>query len=500
MILRPTLNDIKIIGFYLSKIMIGIAIAMIVPFFVSIIYKEWNPCLDYLIGIFFSLSLAFIVNFLCYTKKKLLFKNALIITSLSWLVAMFLSAIPLFFSNHFYSYLDACFETMSGFATTGLSLACDLDHLAMGHNMWRHFIMFIGGQGIVIGVLLVIGKTTGALGMYIGEAREEKILPNILGTAKFIWIVSIFYVALSSIFLWISFCKGGLKWDLSLFHSIWIAMAGWDTGGFGPQSQNILFYHNFWAEVIIIVTMLTGAINFALHYVVWNGTKKEIYKNIEIKIFVMTIFFTFFITLIGLIKMADYNNTLILFRKGFFHLISAHTGTGYGTLYATQFSKNWTQLATYGLIIAMGIGGCACSTTGGIKTLRIGIILKVFYQQIKTTISSDMSIFISKIHHIKNLILDDAMAKNALLITFCYFIIYFLGTIVGMFYNYSFIDSLFESTSAAANVGLSCGITTPSMPCLLKIIYIFEMWAGRLEFVSIFAFIGFFVALIKGKK
>ena len=224
------------------------------------------------------------------------------VAALSWLVAMAISAIPLYLSSHYNSYLDSCFETMSGYATTGLSLANDLDGMAHAHNFWRHFTMFIGGQGIVVIALTFLFRgTAGAFRMYVGEARDEKILPNVIETARFIWLVSIVYLFIGGTALSVSAIAGGLAPGKAVFDSVCIFMAAWDTGGFTPQSQNILFYHNFAFELISVSIMLLGAINFALHYVVWTGNRREIYKNIEIITLFISIIATLSITALGLV-------------------------------------------------------------------------------------------------------------------------------------------------------------------------------------------------------
>jgi len=189
----------------------------------------------------------------------------------------------------------------------------------------------------------------------------------------------------------------------------------------------------------------------------------------------------------------------MLFRKGFYQLISGHTGTGYQTIYPAQFINDWNHLALVGVIIAMGLGGAVCSTTGAIKMLRVGIIFKALVEDIKRIILPEHAMVVQKFHHIKEIFLEDKQARAALIITLAYLVLYALGALVGMFFGHPFLNSLFESTSAAANVGLSCGITNAYMPAALKITYIFQMWAGRLEFMSVFTLIGFFVAAVKGK-
>jgi trk system potassium uptake protein TrkH len=291
----------------------------------------------------------------------------------------------------------------------------------------------------------------------------------------------------------------GMKTANAFFHGACIFMAAFDTAGFAPQSQNILYYHSLAFEVITIVIMLLGAMNFNLHYHLWTGDRREMWKNIETRTLCITILLTFLITVIGLSQVGSYPRALIMFRKGFYQLISGHTTTGYMTIYARQFINEWGNLALVGLICAMAFGGGTSSTAGGIKMLRIGIIAKALKQDLRRIILPERAIVEQRLHHLKEIFLEDKQVRAALLITVSYLALYGIGTLVGMFYSYPFLDSLFESTSAAANVGLSCGITTPSMPVGLKLTYIVQMWAGRLEFMSVFTLIGFFIAVIRGK-
>lgn len=500
MILRPRLEDLKIIGFYLGKIILGLALAMFIPIVTGLCFKEINPILDFAIAVAISVIIGILLVKICRTEKDLNWMQGMIVVSLSWIAAMFLSAIPLYLSGHYHSFLDSCFETMSGFTTTGLTLVQDLDHLSYTHNLWRHLGPFIGGQGIAIIVLsLFIKGTSGAFKMYVGEGRDEKLLPNVINTARFIWLISIIYLIIGTIGLGITGISIGLKPVNSFFHGACIFMAGFDTAGFSPRSQNILYYHSFIFEVVTIIIMIAGSLNFNFHYQLWIGNRKEMVKNIESRTFLISVMLTFFIVAIGLNQLGIYPQAIVLFRKGFFQLISAHTTTGYMTIYAQQFIAEWGNLALAGLICAMALGGCICSTAGGIKMLRVGIIAKAFKEDLKRIIMPGRAIVVEKFHHIKEIFLEDKQVRSVLIITLAYIILYVIGALVGMFYGYPFLESLFESTSAAANVGLSCGITNAAMPTALKVTYIIQMWAGRLEFISIFTLIGFLAAAFKGK-
>jgi trk system potassium uptake protein TrkH len=285
----------------------------------------------------------------------------------------------------------------------------------------------------------------------------------------------------------------------AFFHGACIFMTAFDTGGFAPQSQSILYYHSFWFEIITMIIMFLGALNFKLHYHLWIGKRNEILKNIETQTFFITIMVLFTITAAGLSQAGAYPKAIMLFRKGFFQLVSGHTGTGFQTIYPDQFVDDWNALASLGVICAMTLGGAVCSTTGAIKMLRIGIIFKAMVEDIKRIILPENAIIAQRFHHIKEMFLEDKQVRSALLITMAYLILYAIGAVAGMFFGYPFLSALFESTSAAANVGLSCGLTSPEMPNTLKVIYMFQMWAGRLEFMSVFTLFGFLLAVMKGK-
>jgi len=500
MILKPTLKDLRTIGYYLGRVITGLGFTMLIPLFFGLLRGEFNPVLDFTITLEITLLLGLFLSKSCFTQEDLNWMQGMIVVSLSWLAAMFLGAVPLYLSGHWKSYLDACFDSMSGFATTGLTLVQDLDHLSMAHNLWRHLIMFIGGQGVVIIALSFFVKgSAGAFRMYVGEARDERIMPNVVNTSRFIWIVSLVFLALGTLSLGLAGIYGGMKPGNAFFHGACVFMAAFDTGGFAPQSQSILYYHNFLFEVVTISIMILGAINFKLHYHLWMVNRREIYKNIETRTLFITIMVTFFIAALGLKQLGSYPGALSLFRKGFYQLISGHTGTGFQTIYPQQFMQDWSPLALVGVIIAMGLGGAVCSTTGAIKMLRIGLIYKAMQEDIKRIILPPRAIVVKKYHHIKVLFLEDKQVRPALLITLAYLLLYGLGAIVGMLFGYPFLDSLFESTSAAANVGLSCGITSAAMPSALKVTYILQMWAGRLEFMSVLTLVGFVAAAVKGR-
>ncbi|MBI5873996.1 MAG: TrkH family potassium uptake protein [Candidatus Omnitrophica bacterium] len=503
MILRPQVLDLRIISHFLGKVVLGFGIMMAVPIAAAILFGETVPIIDFAISLFLSLSVGYLLVLCARLPKatQMSWMHGMVVVSLAWVVCMFLGAIPLLLSGHWQSYLDACFETMSGLATTGLVLVQDLDHLSHAANLWRHLIMFLGGQGIIVVALSFLVKGgPGAFRLYVGEAREEKILPNVVETAKFIWFVSFVYLVLGTLAL--AACgvwACGMPVREAIFHGACNFMAAFDTGGFTPQSQNIIYYQSIFYELATIVIMIWGSINFNLHYAVWTGRRKELLRDIEIRTFLVTLAIVTVLTLVGLGKGHVYLGPVNLIRRGFYQVVSGHTGTGFQTIYAQQFTGEWGSLAMIGVIMAMAFGVSACSTTGGIKMLRVGLIAKAFKEDVKRFLTSESAVVTTKFRHLRDLFLDDKLVRSAALITIAYILLYLGGAVVGCFFGYPFLQSLFESTSAAGNVGLSCGITQVSMPVLLKITYIIQMWAGRLEFISVFVLGAFMISFFRGK-
>ena len=176
MILRPQLNDLKIIGFYWGKLTIGLSLFMIFPALFSLSLGEINVLFDFVISALFCLMMGIGLHILCYTKQEPKWMHGMIIVSFSWLVAALAGAVPLYLSGHWESFLDAFFDAMSGLSTTGLTLVNDLNHMSYGHNLWRHMLIFLGGQGIVVVVLSFFAQgSRGGFRLYVGEARDERI-------------------------------------------------------------------------------------------------------------------------------------------------------------------------------------------------------------------------------------------------------------------------------------------------------------------------------------
>lgn len=500
MIVRPRLEDHFVIGKYTGKVIVGVGLLMVVPLLVSVGFAEWDTALDFVISISACMIFGFVTQLICRTEKDMNWSHGLVVASGAWIWATGLGALPSWLSGHAGSYLDATFDVMSGYTTTGLYLLQDLDHVANGLNMWRHLLTYAGGQGIVVVALTFLFKgTAGAYKVYVGEGKDERLLPNVINTARAIWLVSLTWLVLGTVALGVTGYVLGQSPVRAFFHGMWIFMGAWSTGGFAPQSYNTMWFHSLTYEVISIVIMIAGSFNFAMHWAMWTGRRKEILRNVETISFAVTLSVTTLIATFWLAKANIYPDAMALFRKVFYQLVSGHTTTGFSTVYARAFVTQWGSFGMVATTIAMAIGASACSTGGGIKGIRVGIVVKAFLQDIRRMTSPESAMIVQKFHHIRDTWLEDSLVRTAMTIVIAYVVLYALGTLIGMLFGVPLDQSAFEMVSAASNTGLSCGVTQPTMPVILKITYIAGMWLGRLEFMSVFALVGWGWSAVRGK-
>ncbi len=307
------------------------------------------------------------------------------------------------------------------------------------------------------------------------------------------------YLAVGTPVLWLIAVVNGQSAVRGFLHALWIFMSAWSTGGFAPQSYNTYYYHSLAFEMATVIIFVAGSMNFALHWAVWTGRRGEIRRNIEIVSFTITITIVMLVTTAGLMKLGVYPDFLAALRKMFYQVVSGHTTTGLATIYSRAFVRQWGPLAMLGITLAMAFGGSASSTAGGFKGIRVGLVFKGLLLNVRRALAPERARVVVKWHHLRTRVLDEAVVSSAMLIVICYVALYALGTIVGVLYGYPLIEALFDAVSAGSNSGLSCGVTAPAMPAVMKVVYLFEMWVGRLEFMSVFALGGYAVSMVKGR-
>jgi len=498
MLLKPHRDDIALIAFYLGRIMWVLAATGLLPMAVAIIEQEWQP-----LGWFATMSgvaavlAAVTERFRARSKRTLRWGDGMVVVALTWLLVPAVGAIPFLLSGHFGDGLDAFFESMSGFTATGLTVMSDIDHNAVSMTVWRQTTQFLGGQGIVLAALSVFAGG-GILALYHGEARDERVFPSVRSTARFIWLVSLWHGVLGISALWlIAYLHLGFEPGRALLHAYSIFIAAFDTGGFSPMSTSLAYYRSLSIELVTMWLMLAGTLSFGVHYALWRGPR-NVLKNLETKTMTASVLAVSALVFIGLIVAGSYGDVGSLVRRGFFQVLSAHTSTGFATV-STPDLAAWGGLAFAAIATAMALGGMGSSTSGGVKALRVGLTLKTLASTIREVLLPEHSVIRQSFHQNGTKQLTPRLAQSVMAVSLLFVALYLFGAMVGTAYGFSLQDALFESVSAAGTVGLSVGITGPGMPVGLQLTYIVLMWAGRLEFIALFALAGFLISTVAGE-
>jgi trk system potassium uptake protein TrkH len=524
-LIRPAADDFRTIGAALGRILLVVAGASLLPMGWALLGAEWHPLGSFVLmaGVFALAGVVLVFVSLQPTRsisadqQHLDWSHGMVVVALTWIVVPLIGSIPFLLSGHYASPLDAYFDAMSGLTTTGLAVIQDLDHLASSLNFWRHLLHFLGGQGIIIAALVLFAGR-GVTTLFAGEGRGDRMLPSVQSTAKAIWAVSLLHLAFGVVALTIV-AYAGLGFDplRSLFHGLLIFFAAFDTGGFAPQSTSLGYYHSAVFEGVTSVLMVAGALSFGLHFRLWNRAARRardrlakqpagrderdrwaILRSLEVRSILITFGMTMVLTFFGLAALGIYTSVGGLSRQGFFQILSAHTGTGFATVPSSELAL-WGGLAFGGIAIAMALGGMASSTAGGVKAMRVGIVARTIRDDIKGDLLPEGALVDDSYYQFGRHRLTADVARSAMIVSLLFVGLFLLGAGVGLAYGVPLQSALFESVSAGASVGLSVGVTSPTMPVVLKLTYIAEMLLGRLEFIAVFVLIGFIWSWIRGR-
>ncbi|MEE8400874.1 MAG: TrkH family potassium uptake protein [Candidatus Hydrothermarchaeaceae archaeon] len=460
-----------------------------IPIVAAILYKEYVYIAGFILGFILMLATGMGLWKLFESEREMKLRHAIAVTALAYLVIALFSAVPL--GPVAPTFLDAYFEAMSGWTATGLTtIGGGADTFPHSINLWRHLMQYVGGMGIVVMSLVVLSKAgTGieSMAFYSSETRTDKIGASMISTVRMLWILYLGFLLVSTIALHLA----GMNW----FDAITHAMSGISTAGFSTHAESVGYFNSVLIEVVLMVVMIVGSLNFLVLYAALRGNLGELVKNIEHKVGVL-LFIIFIIPMVwGLATV--YSSTPHAVRVGVFHLVSAFTNTGWMIESPANISMVWSQFATVLLVLTFFLGGSAGSTAGSLKRIRIALISMAIWSEIKRVLAPEGTIVVSKFHHMEERIADDKNFREVFVLVFAHLVLVSLTTLLAMAYGYPLIESFFEASSALMLVGQTSGITEVGMPALLKVAYILNMWAGRLEVIPALIFLvelkGFFI-------
>ena len=463
----------------LSILLMIIAVFMLIPAGMALYYRELHLLKSFMIPIVIILIYGISMFWLTREDKKQYFstRDGFLLVTLSWVLAAFLGSLPFYISGSIPSLTDAFFESMSGFTTTGASILTDIESLPKPILFWRSLTNWLGGMGIVV-LIVAIFQFLGIGGTHLLKAEAsgptvDKITPRITEMAKILWGSYVVLTLLEIILL----MTGGMSFFEASTHTFG-TMA---TGGFSPKANSVGHYSSPFIHWVITVFMILAGVNFILYFKLVTGKLKDILRNTEVKVYLSI----FFIATV-IITFSLYRNVFSSLSRSIqyagFQAASILTATGFST---DNFAE-WPPLARATLFTLMFIGGCAGSTAGGIKVIRIVTLFKLGINEMKCLLHP-RGIFNIKID-------GNTVKKDIMYAVSGFFFLYILLLLAVSLVVASGGNNIITSFSSAlvtqGNIGPGFGRIGPALnyafyPDYIKWTLSFAMMAGRLELFTV---------------
>lgn len=456
--------------------------ALMVPAQLVAVYYDQSDKKAFFISIIIIALIGFLLSRINTTSKKIKTKDGLAIVALGWFVAAALGALPFVISGSIPSYVDAFFETVSGLTTTGATILDDIEVLPKGILFWRSFTHWIGGMGILVFTLALL-PTLGVGGFQIFKAESpgpvsDKIVPRIKDTAKILYITYLSMTLVEMMLLKI----GGMSWYEAALHTFGTV----GTGGFSTRNASVGAFDSTYIHMVIAFFMILSGANFSLYFAIYKGKLRDVTKNEELRLYLGIILVATILIGTNLYFTNDVGSGGKSFRDALFQVSSIITTTGYST---ADFDA-WSTFAKSILFLLMFIGGSAGSTGGGIKVIRILVLLKLIKREILKIFHPRAVIPIK----IQNKPLNGDISASIYSFFSLYLMLFVIGTIFISLENIDMVSAASAVAVTLGNVGPGFGFVGPThtysqfsdgSKLLLSALMLF----GRLELFTIIALI-----------
>ena len=466
---------------FLSYIMLFIAALMLVPLFIAFHYAERSAANGFLLTIALMGLLSFYILHLTHWDKELRIgtRESMLIVSLTWVVMAIFGALPPYLAESLPTYSECFFEIMSGFTTAGATVLSDIESLDRSIIFWRSMTNWLGGMGVVVlfvAVLPIFGVRGNALvgAESVGPAKS-KFTPTIRGTAGVLWCIYLGLSVLQTLLLML----GGLD----SFNAITVMFGTIGAAGFAALNDSIGGYGSAYVEWVCTIFMFLAGVNFAIFFYAIKRNFLKIRRNGELRIYAMiTVFSTLCITAQLLIT-GTYGSLSEALRKSAFHVVSMMTTTGF----VVDDFNLWPMFSQMLLIVVCFIGACSGSAGGGIKVIRIAVMMRLGYNSMIKRIhpNSVSSIQVGESRF------DSHAALSIAGYIGCYFLTLFLGSVIIAFTEEDFLTCFSSVFLCLGNLGTGIGglgssFTYAIFPDWSLWVFSFLMLAGRLEFYTVY--------------
>ncbi|MDH7593944.1 MAG: TrkH family potassium uptake protein [Methanomicrobiales archaeon] len=478
---------LAIIAHDMGEIFRFVSVATMIPLIVLVYYGEWEMIVPMgsVPAVFFILGS--LMERLPRQGEIARLSVALVAVALTWLSVALVGSLPYLLGLKL-SVTDSIFESMSGWTATGFTMISSLDVAPRTILFWRSFTQWLGGIGVIaFGIAMLSRSGLVQFQLYRSEGRSEAFMPSIVSTGRNMWGIYLVLTFLFTIVVW-------LISRVPLFDAINLTMTAIATGGFTPKDGGIPQYANPMLEMVLIPVMLAGALPFKIYYYMFRRSFRRVLIQSEMRVLLLLALLGSSLVVFDLVRFGVVPLGEAL-RTGAFMTVSAITSTGF----QNASIHPWPRVTVIIIIMIMLIGGCAGSTAGGIKVNRVVLAYEGLIWWFRRSFTRRTTIipFKHEGRSIPEKISEVELSKN-MLVVILFIIVVFFSTLVCLhFYmpEMKLEEIIFDVVSAIGNNGLGAGYIGPESPLPVKWVFIFVMWAGRLEIVPV---IMLFIGIFKG--
>ena len=452
---------------------------LMLPSYIIALYTNGSDKFAFLFTIIITALIGVILVFRKKTTNKLSPRDGFAIVTFGWIIASFMGALPLYIAGSTKTYIDALFEIISGFTTTGASILPNVEALPMGTLFWRSFTHWIGGMGILVFTLTLL-PSLGIGGFQIFKAESPgpvagKIAPRLRDTAKILYSTYFVITILEVVFL--------LFGGMSIYDALVYTFGTVGTGGFATKNISVGAYNSTYIHVVIGIFMVLSGVNFSLHYAGFKGRIKDVIKDEELILYLGVITVSVLAIAIDLF-FTNYNNISISLRDAFFQVSSIITTTGYST---TDFDL-WPSFSKGILLLLMFIGASAGSTGGGIKVIRMLVMLKLIRRGVGKLFHPRAIMPIK----INGKVMQDETVSGITSFLALYLVIFVISTLLVTIEKVDLITAASSVVATLSNIGPGLGLVGPlrnysEFSQVTKVLFSLLMLLGRLELFTIIA-------------
>jgi trk system potassium uptake protein TrkH len=470
---------IRVVLHYLGLLIIIIGLTMLLPLVWSLLSGEPDASSAFAISMAISLGAGLLLwRLIPLEEGRLTRREAILLVAGGWVTASLFGALPYQFSGVFPGFLDAFFEAMSGFTTTGATVLTSIESQFQGILLWRSLTQWLGGMGIIM-LFVALFPVLGIGASRLVEAempgqKGERLTARMRDTAKALWII---YLGLS-VTEFITLLIGGLP----VFNALTVTLSTIPIGGFTATSLSIGAYNSLFVEVVVIFFMITAGVNFGLYYfLLWKRQPGRLFNNSEFKLYITLLIMAIIAINIDLVMNMGLSITEAI-RQGSFNTVSIMTTTGFAT---TDFNT-WPEFSKTALLILMVIGASAGSTGGALKVIRILVLAKYTYRRILLAFNPRAVIPLK----VGGSVIPESVTSRIISLAILYFVTLVICYLIMSGIGLDSITALSSVTASLGNVGPGLGAVGPAdnyafIPPVGKGVLIFCMLAGRLELFTL---------------